>query len=292
MGARTHDGWRIRHEGEGTVPSGRGLVMTTTEEFQLPLGAAEQYEARFVPAIFAEWARVLTGATAVTAGQSALDVACGTGIVARTVADRLGSSGRVVGVDLNSGMLTVARRVRPDLEWLHADAAGLPFPDGTFDAVLCQMALMFFPDKVAALREMARVARPGGVVALAVPASLGDQPAYGPFVAMATDVAGPQAASLLATYWACGELPALHRLVREAGLEVVDVRTHAGTASFGSADELAVTEVEGSPLAARISEETYATIRSRAREVLAPFTAADGRLAAPLHGHVVVARAG
>jgi SAM-dependent methyltransferase len=265
--------------------------MTTTEDFQLSLGAAEQYEARFVPAIFAEWARVLADAAQVSTGQAVLDVACGTGIVARTVADRLGSTGRVVGVDINAGMLAVAGRIRPDLEWHRADAAHLPFPDGSFDAVLCQMALMFFPDREAALREMARVTRPGGVVALAVPASLADQPAYGPFVAMAVDVAGPEAASLLGAYWACGELSVLRRLVESAGLLVVDVRTHAGTASFGSAEELAVTEVHGSPLGSRISEEADATIRSRARTVLAPFLTADGRLDAPLHGHVVVARA-
>jgi ubiquinone/menaquinone biosynthesis C-methylase UbiE len=50
-----------------------------------------------------------------------------------------------VGVDLNEAMLTVARRVRPDLEWQQGDVAALPFPDGSFDVVLCQMALMFFP---------------------------------------------------------------------------------------------------------------------------------------------------
>jgi SAM-dependent methyltransferase len=266
--------------------------MTTTEDFQLSLEAAEQYEARFVPAIFAEWAGVLVDAAEVTAGQAVLDVACGTGIVARTVADRLGGTGRVAGVDINSGMLAVARRVRPDLEWHRADVADLPFPDGTFDAVLCQMALMFFPNRAAALREMARVTRPDGVLALVVPASLPDQPAYGPFVAMAADVAGPEAASLLSSYWECGDLADLRSLVRSAGLELVDVRTHAGTASFGSADDLAVTEVHGSPLAARISDQTYATIRSRAQALLAPFTLADGRLEAPLHGHVVVARAG
>ncbi len=137
-----------------------------------------------------------------------LDVACGTGIVARTVAHRVTGTGRVVGVDLNDGMLAVARRVasRPRV------AAGrrrpaLPFVDGSFDAVLCQMALMFFPDRTAALREMARVGRPGGVVALAVPASLDEQPAYGPFVEMAARVAGRGGRSpCSSTYWACGDL--------------------------------------------------------------------------------------
>ncbi len=264
--------------------------MTATEDFQVSFEVAEQYEARFVPAIFAEWAPLLADVAGLAPGQSVLDVACGTGIVARTVADRLAGTGRVVGVDLNDGMLAVARRVRPDLEWRQGDVADLPFADGSFDAVLCQMALMFFPDRTAALREMARVGRPGGVVALVVPASLDDQPAYGPFVEMVARVAGAEAVSLLSTYWSCGDPHELRGAVATAGLEVGEVRTHAGTARFASPDELAVTEVEASPLDARLTPEQYAAIRAGAREVLAPFTGPDGTLAAPLHGHLVAAR--
>ena len=264
--------------------------MTATETFQLQITAAELYEQKFVPAIFAEWAPLLIDAAGISPGQSVLDVGCGTGIVARQAADQLGDTGTVVGVDLNDAMLAVARRLRPDIDWRKGDAGALPFPAGQFDAVLCQMALMFFPDRIAAMREMARVGRSGGVVALAVPASLDDQPAYGPFVEMAVRVAGAQAASLLGTYWACGDLDELCSAVTTAGLEVSDVRTHAGTARFASPDELAVTEVEASPLEARLTPEQYSAIRSGAREVLAPFTGPDGTVAAPLHGHLVAAR--
>ncbi len=264
--------------------------MSTTETFQLSVESAEFYEARFVPAIFAEWAPLLVDAARIRPGQAVLDVACGTGVVARAVADRLAGTGTVTGLDLNEGMLAVARRIRPDLDWRTGDVADLPFPAGTFDAVLCQMALMFFPDRPAAVREMARVTRPGGVVALVVPASLDAQPAYGPFVDLATRVAGPPAASLLGTYWECGDLDELGRLFGTAELEVVDARTYLGTARFGSPEELAVTEVEGSPLVERITEDEYRRIRDGARDVLAPFTGQDGTLDAPLRGHVVAAR--
>jgi SAM-dependent methyltransferase len=291
LGVRTHDTAAERSDGRH-VPHDvdEECGMTTTEDFQVSREAAELYEARFVPAIFAEWAPLLADLACVTPGQTVLDVACGTGIVARTVADRFAGNGRVVGVDLNEGMLTVARGVRPDVDWRQADVADLPFDDGSFDAVLCQMALMFFPDRLGALREMARVTRPGGVVALAVPASLEDQPAYGPFVGMAADVAGPDAVSLLGTYWACGDLDGLRRMLGSAGLEVTEVRTHKGTARFDSPDELAVTEVQASPLADRLTPEAYAAIRAGAREVLAPFTRPGGQLDAPLHGHLVSAR--
>jgi SAM-dependent methyltransferase len=263
--------------------------MAQTETFQLSAVAAEAYESTFVPALFAEWAPHLCDLAGVRPGQRVLDVACGTGIVARVAADRLAGAGRVVGVDLNEAMLAVARRVRPDLEWRQGDAEALPFPPASFDRVLCQMALMFFPDRARALREMRRVAAPDGVAAFVVPASLADQPAYGPFVEMATRHAGPEAASLLSAYFACGDLPGLTGLVDSAGLRVTAVRTHAGRARFDSVDAFVAAEVESTPLFGRISGEIYRRIREGAREVLRPFTAPTGRVEIPLTGHLVAA---
>ena len=100
--------------------------MSTTETFQVSVEAAELYESRFVPAIFAEWAPLLVDAARIRPGQSVLDVACGTGVVARTAADRLAGNGTVTGLDLNEGMLAVAERVRPDLHW--AGGGGAPQP--------------------------------------------------------------------------------------------------------------------------------------------------------------------
>ena len=156
--------------------------MSTPETFQIPLETAEIYESKFVPALFADWAPHVIDMGDVTAGQSVLDVACGTGIVARTAAKRVGPNGRVVGVDLNQAMLTVAERVCPRLEFRLADVTALPFENATFDVVLCQMALMFFPDRPAAIREMGRVVKPAGTVVIMVPSSLDAQPAYRPLV--------------------------------------------------------------------------------------------------------------
>lgn len=287
MGGTTHVSAASAAEAVSTG-NRKEFDMSTRETFQIPLEAAEVYEARFVPAIFAEWAPLLADAAGVSPGQAVLDVACGTGIVARTVADRLGTDGVVVGVDLNEAMLTVARRVRPDLEWQQADVSELPFPDRAFDAVLCQMALMFFPDRARAVAEMARVTAADGTVALVVPAAIEDQPAYQRFVDIAAEEAGA-AASVLDSYWSCGDPDELRTLVESAGLRVTTTRSHLGTAKFGSADELVATEVEGSPLISRISDDVYQRIKERARAALAPFQAADGSLPAPLRGHIVTA---
>ncbi len=187
-------------------PSHARAMSESTETFQIPLAAAELYEAAFVPAFFAQWAPTLCEAAGVAPGRRVLDVACGTGIVARTAADQ---GATVTGVDLNEAMLTVARRVRPELDWRQGNAQDLPLADGSFDVVMSQMALMFFPEPAAALAEMARVVRPGGTVAVLVPGALERQAAFAPFVEMAARHAGPEALDLLTAYFRSGDLDRL-----------------------------------------------------------------------------------
>ncbi|NMR28254.1 methyltransferase domain-containing protein [Crystallibacter degradans] len=261
--------------------------MASTESFQLEEAAAEAYEAKFVPAMFAEWAQQLVAAVGVSPGQRILDVACGTGIVARTAAEIAGA-GAVTGVDINPAMLAVAARVRPEISWVQGDAAALPVQDGTFDVVLCQMALMFFPDAVAALREMCRAAVDGGTVAVAVPGRLEDQPGYGPFVELVSRHAGSGAMSVLGAYWACGDLEELKRLFAQAGFPEVESHTHIGKAKYSSAADFVAVEVESTPLMARLTEDQLASIHTEAAAVLQPFAEADGSLTVPLQGHLVL----
>ena len=263
--------------------------MSTPETFQIPIETAEMYEAKFVPALFADWAPHVVDMGDVSAGHSVLDAACGTGIVARTAARRVGPGGRVVGIDLNQAMLTVAERVCPGVELRQADVASLPFDDATFDVVLCQMALMFFPDRTAAIREMGRVVKPDGTVVIMVPSSLDAQPAYKPLVDLAARHAGPEAVAMLGAYWACGDLDELIATTSSAGLEPLSTRTRMGTACFDSIDEFVSVEVESTPVRERLTDDEYATLRSEAHRVLAPFVDADGRARIPIEGHLVAA---
>jgi ubiquinone/menaquinone biosynthesis C-methylase UbiE len=263
---------------------------TASETFKIAAAAAELYESQFVPALFAEWAPRITGLAGVAPGQAVLDVACGTGIVARTVADMQRGRGRVVGLDLNEAMLDVARRVRPEIEWRQGDAAHLPFADGTFDVALCQMAFMFFPDRTRVLREMARVVTAAGTVAFSVPSRLDAQPAYAPFVEMAARHAGPEAKSLLGAYFASGDLDELRRLVDGAGLQLAATRTYMGRVRCPSIDAFVATEVESTPLRERINDAVYARIREEARALLRPHVTPGGAAEIPLEGHVIAAR--
>ncbi len=261
------------------------MAETAAEGFQITREQAEVYEERFVPGIFAEWAPRLVAFAGIGPGDQVLDVACGTGIVARTAAGAVGSEGGVTGLDLNPAMLEVAAKVCPDVAWQQGDAQALPWVDDAVDVVTCQMALMFLPDRVAAVAEMARVARRR--VAVLVPAALADQPAYTALTDVVADHAGPDGAALMAAYWSCGDLPWLRDLMSQAGLVEIESRTVSGTARFPSSEAMVATEVEGSPLIDRIDDETYARIREDGARALAAYAGPDGAVAAPFVCHLV-----
>jgi ubiquinone/menaquinone biosynthesis C-methylase UbiE len=141
--------------------------MTESERWQVSTDAAEVYESCFVPAIFGAWAGPVADAAGIRTADRVLDVGCGTGVLAREALRRVGQEGRVVGLDLNEGMLAVAARTEPKIEWQLGDAASLPFEDASFDVVVSQFALMYFPDRVASLREMWRTLAPGERLAIA-----------------------------------------------------------------------------------------------------------------------------
>ncbi len=264
--------------------------MASTEAFHLSLEAAEAYESSFVPALFEPWARILVDAAGVRAGDRVLDVACGTGIVARVAAERAGPVGSVIGLDRNPAMLEVAQRIGPDIEWREGDASGLPFLARSFDVVLCQAALMFFPEPTGALREMARAVKDDGTVAIQVWDRLQDQPAYRPFIDAAARSAGPDAMDLLGSYFSRGDLSELRDLLRVTGLWPTAIQTLATDLRFGSVDAFVMTEVRSTPLGERLSPDVLTTIIEDAREALRTFTAPDGTLGIPIRGHVITAR--
>src|ERR1700733_14143117 len=111
------------------------MKMTQQGQWQVAGSAPEIYERELVPAVFGAWAPILVELAQLRPGERVVDVACGTGIVARIAATSGGPTGAVVGIDLNPGMLSVARSVVPTgpLQWQEASADKLPFPDGSFD---------------------------------------------------------------------------------------------------------------------------------------------------------------
>jgi ubiquinone/menaquinone biosynthesis C-methylase UbiE len=258
-----------------------------TETFNLSLEQAHAYEDLFVPALFAQWVPTLLAQAGVAAGQRVLDVACGTGVVARQAAELVGPAGAVTGVDLNPAMIEVARERSTSIDWRVADATELPFADSSFDVAVCQSALFFFADPQQGLREMARVVGGGGVVALQTYAGLAEQPAYGPFVDTVARLAGDDARRLMGTYWSQGDVGKLRSLLEGAGLEPTTAESALGHVRFPSIDAFVHTEIQATPLAPQIDESTYRAILDDARSVLGHHAQADGSVALPIRARFV-----
>jgi ubiquinone/menaquinone biosynthesis C-methylase UbiE len=183
---------------------------------------AETYEQYFVPTLFRPWSHVLLQHAALQSGERVLDVACGTGIVARQVAPAVGAGGKVVGLDINPAMLAVARSQPPPegatIEWHEASALALPFPSAVFDLVLCQQGLQFFSDKLSALREMRRVLAPHGRAVLSVWQSLAHNPVY---QALDEAVERHLGTPAFTTPFSLGDADEVRQLLSQAGFQHV-----------------------------------------------------------------------
>ena len=131
-----------------------------------------------VPSLFRPWATDLIGRVPLAKEDRILDVACGTGIVARLVREQLGAGSQITGVDLNPEMIAVARSIQPDIPWHLGNAIELPFKNGSFDVVFCQQGFQFFSDRAAAALELRRVLAEGGRIALSTWRPLEENPLF------------------------------------------------------------------------------------------------------------------
>ena len=224
------------------------------EQWQLQGSAAELYERYLVPAVTRQWADDLVFRVGVREGDRLLDVACGTGVVARAAADRIGGAGRVAGLDLNAGMLEVARSFATvgslHLEWYEGDALALPFDAGEFGIVVCQLGLQFFPDPLAGLREMRRVLRPGGTMGVSVFAELERNPVAHALSDALDRHIGPGASAAKRSEHALADADALRDLFEEAALSRLQIETVTKTSHYPSLAAYVDFQLQATPLAA------------------------------------------
>lgn len=202
----------------------------------IPVGTlpAEDYEKLMVPMVFVPLAEALVGRSGLRAGERVLDVGCGTGVVARRVAVLVGPM-NVAGLDLDPAVLEVGRRIEPHIDWRAGSAEVLPFPDASFDVVLSQMAIQFFPDRLGALREMRRVLAPGGRVAIGVFGPLERSPGYLAVAGALSRRLGPEAGRL--GPFALADTTVLRSLLVEASFQSVDVTATYPTLKAASTRE-------------------------------------------------------
>jgi ubiquinone/menaquinone biosynthesis C-methylase UbiE len=257
--------------------------------------AAEIYQERLVPSMFAPWASTLVDLADVEPGKRVLDVACGPGVVTRQAASRAGVDGRVVGLDINAAMLAVARSLPAvegaAIEWIEASALDMPLPDASFEIVLCQQGLQQFPDRPAALREMRRVLKPGGRLALGVWSRLEENPAMAALVAALAAHVGTMAADNRKAPFALGDASVLRDLIEQALFREIDARTLVKTACFPSVDEFVSAQLAATPLSTlgAFTSEAEDAVRADVRARLGSYLNEDG-LRVPMSAHLILAR--
>jgi SAM-dependent methyltransferase len=267
--------------------------MSKPEAWQLTGDAAERYERYVARYILGPWASPLVDAARLTPGERALDVACGTGVVARVAAERVGPAGHVIGIDLNAGMIRVARSLPPPsgapIEWFERSALDLGLADASVDAVLCQQGLQFFPDKARAMREMRRVLRRGGRLALSVWNGVGlYNSAVGAALARVLD------ADTAERFLASRRAPSEHevrRLALEAGFAAVDVRVSRLEIRLPRVDRFVLDHLAATPVAAVLAAaepEARQRIGTSVAEQLQRFMDGDG-IAFPEETYVLAA---
>jgi len=243
--------------------------------------APENYERYFVPAIGAPLAVDLLELAALRTGEHVVDVACGTGVVAKAAASRVGATGSVAGVDLNPGMLTVAEETTPadvTIQWHQAGADALPLAAGSVDVALCQLGLQFFPDRRAALGEMRRVLRRGGRVAVNVPGPT--PPLFSIMEAALTTYLGSETAAFVRQVFSLHEPAAITRLLDSAGLDDVELRRYTRRLSLPTPEEFLWQYLHSTPLVAAVAQLDDATRAALTRDVASgwqPMTV-DGEL--------------
>jgi SAM-dependent methyltransferase len=210
----------------------------------------QNYERYLVPTMFGPWATDLLDLARPRVGERVLDVACGTGAVARQAAQRVGSGGKTVGLDLNPSMLEVARTASQlGIEWQQGSAEALPFPDQSFDLVLCQQALQFFHDRLTALREMRRVLVPGGRLALLVNGRIEESPPLLALHEILERRLSPAAAAFLDAVFSLRTPDELTDLIMGAGFDGVTIKIASKTMLVAPPGEFLWQYVGSTPLA-------------------------------------------
>lgn len=261
---------------------------------------AALYDAHLGTALFTPAAKGLLGYAAVSSGESVLDLACGTGRVTRELVPLVGAEGRLAGLDISAAMLDVARTAvelsDAGVDWREGDATKLPFDDGTFDLVVCQQGLQFFPDRVSASSEVARVLKPGGRFAANTWLDLDRQPVEGPLRKSMASRSGIELGAI-ARPFSFGDEQELRSVLETVGFRGIEISQHELLVEFPLAASFVSQQFEVGAATmsafADIPEQEWSKIVASVNEdmasILAPYTGADGSLKVPQPTNVVVA---
>lgn len=211
--------------------------MNVKSGWQLSEDGPNAYEKYVVPAFSKAWAQEIVNRACLLGGEKVLDVACGTGLVARVAAEKIKDGGIIHGIDINEAMIKKAKEIETGINWHHGDVMKLPFSDNSFDVILCQQGLQYFPNPTLALKEMNRVLVEKGRILLSVWRDI----KYSPFYESLREILGKyvngKAASMLSAAYSLGDAGKVEELFAGAGfrnrnMEIHIVSKHMSYAPF------------------------------------------------------------
>jgi len=225
-------------------------------------------------------------------GSHVLDIACGTGVLARAAFSQAGVNARVAGADPAPGMLAAAKEIEPRIEWLLCGAEALDVDDETFDCVVSQFGMMFFQDRQKSTDEMFRVMRPGGSLAIAVWRSVEHNPAYADIISVLQEHVGTAAADALRLPYSLGDAGEVTDLLQKSGFTDVSVEAKTESAMFPSSRQMVEAELRGwLPLfEIFLSEDKIDQVLIESDKMLGKYAGASGEAVFPTSAHVITAR--
>lgn len=247
----------------------------------------EQY---LVPAIYAQWANRVAEISEIEIGQEVLDVACGTGTLARAVRLETGLRGKIIGLDLSEKMLESAHRQSSGIEWQLGDATNMPFEKNRFDRVMCQFSLMFIANRVGAIKEMLRVCKPDGLVVAATWGELHHGGAYDTLIQLVAKLRGAQAAANMSSPWALGKPGVLDALLLTSGINEYECHERFGKASYPSIRAFLESHLRLAGEYDNMDADEFQELWDAANLQLRPFLGSGGQLIAQLNANIFVIR--
>jgi len=265
--------------------------MSESNDWQVPGSGSEIYETVFVPAMMAEWALRLIALAGPQPGEHILDVGCGTGALTRPAAKSTVPKGRIVGLDRSPEMLAVARALDSSsaapIEWREGDVSDMPFESGTFDIVFCAFSLMFFPDRLAALKEMRRVLKPDGRLAISVWGSINKCPGQTVMKERWERYFGPDQATGFTYMHILSDPEMVRSLVYDAGFRNISVEPTMGVVRHLSPEYLV--RNYGAMMGTPTDEQTRTKVIQEVSAALRPYARAEG-LEYPIEALLALAR--
>lgn len=253
--------------------------------------AGEAYERHMVPGMFLYWTQRLVRIAAPQPGELVLDVACGTGIGARLASPHVTPGGRVVGLDVDAGVIEVARKCSQQIEWYCASALDMPFEDGTFDLCLCLQGLQFLPDRAAGLSGLRRVVKPTGRLVASLWAAIEFNKGH-EAVVQALEAQGVDAGAAKRAF-SFSRPEEIRETASRAGFMNIEVRTEDSASRFSSMQSFIDGMTIGSPSArhaiAQLSESGRVAFANDVTSRLSPYVK-DGQLQYPMRTHILIAR--